>query len=354
MAFAGLFFGLSLLIRPLSLVVPPAVLTWLIVARPFGKGDLLEAFKPALGFAAAFAIGAAPTLLTHLTYATAPIAWGPAELGSLAGRVVADPLRFVLAVGETILHYLAADDLERLGGVSGSWQAGDWLSLPGAIIALAPTILKLMGLAGLVCLLWLERFEAAVDRVRFPLILLGFVILGSALGLVEERSLLLLGALLAVFAFAGLPSLLPGPMGGIVGLGMIGALLFFQFSGTYAARQSVAYRAADRVAGELRLAGATPNQVMTANWTFYDTRSPWKGRYRHIPVYVNSPEGLVEEMHRQGARYLVFDRQVGAQHWPRLAGLIEAERPPRGLRPIGSQIATAESPPNQIVIYTLE
>ena len=59
-------------------------------------------------------------------------------------------------------------------------------------------------------------------------------------------------------------------------------------------------------------------------------------------------------MKRQGTGYLLFDRQAGANHWPRLAALMEAERPPRSLRPVGNRLTTADSSPNQVVIYTLE
>lgn len=354
MAFSGLLFGLSLLIRPISLLVGPAVLIWLVSARPLGRGELSAAVRPALGFAAAFAVGAAPTLLVHLTLHTTPVSWGPDELAMLWSRLLADPPRMLLATGQMILQYVAADDLERLGGIGGSWGVGDWLAVPGAMIALAPTILKLLGVLGMFCLLWLERFEATVERIRLPVILLALFVIGGALGLIEERSPLLLGALLVVFAFAGLPSLLPGSLGGVFGVLMIGFLLVYQFSGAQVARQSAVFKASDAVADRLRAAGATPDQVMSASWMFYDTRSPWKSRYLHLPAYVNTSEALIREMQRQGARYLVFDRQVGANQWPRLAELIDPNGPRRGLRAFGSPLTTPGSPPNTVAIYSLE
>lgn len=351
MSMAGLFFGLSLLIRPISLLVPLAMLIWLVAVKPFGQGDRL---RPMLGFAAAYIIGAVPTLLLHLIYHTSPVSWGPADLAALGGRFIADPLRFVLATGETLAQYVAADDVERLAGVSGSWLAGDWLALPGAMIALAPTILKLLGVVGLGCLLWVERFEAGLERTRLPMILLAVFLVGGGLGFAEERSLLLMSALLVVFAFAGLPGLMPGPVGGVTSLALIGFLVVFQFGGAQLARQSAPFKASDRVAAELRAVGATPNRVMSASWTFYDTRSPWKERYLHLPAYVDSTDALIREMKRQGARYVVFDRQTGANHWPRLAGLLENEPAGKGLRALGPAIGTLESPPNMIAIYTLE
>ena len=80
----------------------------------------------------------------------------------------------------------------------------------------------------------------------------------------------------------------------------------------------------------------------------------WKERYRHIPGYVDSTEALIREMQRQGATHLVFDRRTGAEQWPRLASLLEVERPPAGLRPLKPLIQTDDSPPNQVAIYTLE
>ena len=354
LAFSGLLFGLSLLIRPISLLVAPAVLLWLVSARPFGRVEAMDAVKSVFGFLAAFAVGAAPALLVHMIYHTSPVSWGPSELGMLWGRLVADPLRMVLAIGEMIVQYVTADDVERLGGIGGSWQDGDLLGLPGAMIALAPTILKLLGAVGLICLLWLERFQAIVDRVRLPAALLAFFIVGGALGLVEERSSMVLVGLLVIFAFSGLPSLLPGAISGVLGMAMIGCMLLYQLSGAQLARQSPPFRASDKVASELRTAGATPNEVMSANWSFYDTRSPWKNRYLHIPAYVNSTEALIREMKRQGARYLVFDRRAGSSQWPRLAELIDTELPRRGLRPLGSPLTTPESPPNTVAIYILE
>jgi hypothetical protein len=222
------------------------------------------------------------------------------------------------------------------------------------MIALAPSLLKLFGLIGAGCLLWLERFESGSERARLPLILAAVFVVGGALGVVEERSMLLLGAVLAVFAFAGLPALSPGAVSGTASLAMVGFLIFFQFGGAYVSRQSPPFRAADRVADELRTHGATAGQVMSASWAFYDTRSPLKERYHHIPAYVASTDGLIEEMRRRGVKFLVFDRAAGAAHWPRLAELLETDRHHPFLRPIGPALGTPESPPNLVAIYRLE
>jgi hypothetical protein len=91
------------------------------------------------------------------------------------------------------------------------------------------------------------------------------------------------------------------------------------------------------------------------SWSFYDTRTAWKERYLRIPGHVDSTEGLIRVMRRQGATHLVFDRRTGAEQWPRLASLLEVERPPpAGLRLLKPPIQTDESPPNLVTIYALE
>jgi hypothetical protein len=147
---------------------------------------------------------------------------------------------------------------------------------------------------------------------------------------------------------------MPGSVSGVVSLGLLALLLLHQFGTRSQLGLSAAYRASDLVSTELRAAGAAPNQVMSANWSFYDTRSPWKERYRHIPIYVNTVPALVLEMERQGATYLVFDRETGAQHWPQLANLLETSIPWPGLRPLGPALLTDELPPNALAIYKLE
>src|SRR5439155_25670517 len=155
-------------------------------------------------------VGSAPLILSPLTLQTAVLSSGLPELGMLWSRLVSDPLVFVLASGKTVIAYIAADDLERLSAVGASWQLGDWGSLPGAIISLAPTILKAVGLLGLLSLCWLERFDAAVERARLPALFLSVLVVGAGLGVVDERSPLAVVALLITFAFACLPSLVPG------------------------------------------------------------------------------------------------------------------------------------------------
>jgi len=90
------------------------------------------------------------------------------------------------------------------------------------------------------------------------------------------------------------------------------------------------------------------------------------GQYSAITNYLNAAKAIgvdrakasgravVAEMRHQGARFLVFDRQSGAGQWPHLAGLLETERPPAGLRALGPLLQTDQSPANQIAIYRLE
>jgi hypothetical protein len=143
-------------------------------------------------------------------------------------------------------------------------------------------------------------------------------------------------------------------LSGVLGVLMVGFLLVHQFSAAQVARQSPTFRASEIVSEALELGGATPDRVMSASWSFYDTRSPWRSRYLHIPIYVNSADALVAEMRRQGAQYLVFDRRVGADQWPALTELMESEHPHRGLRVLGSPLTIPGAPPNTVVIYSLE
>jgi dolichyl-phosphate-mannose-protein mannosyltransferase len=54
MALAGLSLGLSVLIRPASLLALPAVLLWLWLSNPFGADERSSNLRAALGFGAAF------------------------------------------------------------------------------------------------------------------------------------------------------------------------------------------------------------------------------------------------------------------------------------------------------------
>jgi hypothetical protein len=222
------------------------------------------------------------------------------------------------------------------------------------MIALAPTVLKLLGCTGVLLLCFLDRFESGLDRARLPAFFLLLLIVGSALALVDERSLLAVEALLTIFAFASLPNIVPGALGGVLGLGLVGLMVFHLIGIGPSQRLASSFRASDLVASELQSQGAVANQVMSANWSYYDTRSPWHERYRHIPPFVDNADDLIREMQRQGVKYLVFDRQVGATQWPHLANLLETERPRPGLRAIHAPLRTDESPPNAIAIYKLE
>lgn len=354
MMIAGLILGLSAMIRPISLVALPAVVLWLAIGRPFRQDEPRSNLRPGVGFSAAFLVGSAPLLIFNTLQHSPTLYWGLPELLMLGKRLLAEPLVVLVAAGGSLAQYLAADDIQRVSAVGGSWQAGDWSSSFGAIIALAPTILKVVGLAGIVCLCWLERMEGLTARGRLLAMVLILFAVSAALGLVEERSLLLLGTILVIFAFAGLPSLLSAEVAGGISLALVGGMLMHQVTGGYPVRPAPEFRASDQVAATLRGAGARPDQVMSANWMFYDTASPWRERYRHLPVYVDGPESLLTEMKRQGTTYLVFDRQTGAEQWPALAGLMDAERPRDGLRSIHAPIRTDQSPPNLIAIYKLE
>jgi hypothetical protein len=354
MALAGLLVGLSLLMRPVSVLVPLAVGLWLWRSRPFDADEPAPNLRAGLTFAAGFALGAAPRLLLSLTTHTSALSWGPAEAGLILSRLLANPISLPAAAGTAVFQYLAADDLDRLAAAVSAWQSAAWGSALGGIIALAPTILKLLGVLGLLSLCWVEHFEVTGARTRLLAILLALLVLGGSLGLVDERNLLPIWALLVIFAFAGLPTVLPGAIGGLGGLALLVLLVFNQLGAGYSPRLSAAYRTSERLTVRLRTAGAIPGRVMSASWTFYDTSSSRKERYRPIPLYVDSAETLVRAMRREGTRYLVFDRQAGAALWPRLAPLVDSDTAPAGLRPLQPPLQTDDAPPNLVAIYALE
>ena len=354
MAMGGLIAGFSVLLRPISLLVLPAVGLWLWWSRPFGADEQRANFRPGAYFGLAFLLGMAPQLVFKGAGQHTPLAWGLSEVGLLLARLASEPLAVLSGAGHGILQYLLADDFERLSAVSGSWQMGDWGATLAALIALSPSVLKLVGLLGLLLLCWLERLDESADRARLPALLLMMLILGGALALLDGRSRLPIETLLVVFAFGGLPSVIPGALGSGLGIALVGLLVLHEVGVGFPAHAATSYRVADLVAVELQQRGSTANQVMSTNWALYDTRSQWKDRYRQVPIYVDSFDSLKREMKRQGATYLVFDRLSGAEYWPQLAFLTDTDRPRPGLTPLGPPIRTGETPPNSIAIYKLE
>jgi hypothetical protein len=332
MSCAGLLAGLSLLIRPISVVAPLAVGLWVWRARPFGEEERWSNLRPALGYAAAFALGTAPRVLLHLVEGTSIVNVGPAELSMVLRRLLDNPAGFVLGSGSAVLQYVAADDLERVAAVSGFWSNGQWGNGLSALVALGPTLLKALGVAALFSLCWEARFEAQTDRASLPALTLLLVALGAGLGLVPERGALLVQVLLITLAFAGLPSVLPGAANGFVGLGLIGLLVFNQLGTDYPVELTTSYQASDRVSTELKLAKAAANAVMSSSWVFYDTSTAYHERYTPIPIQVDSVSSLVAEMRRQGFGYLVLDRNSVARFWPRLTPLLDDPQPREGLR----------------------
>lgn len=353
MALAGLLAGLAMMLRPSSLLLPLAVGAWLAWCRPFTSDQGGSNLKPALGFAAGFCLGASPQMLLALATGVDGSRYASA-VAAIVAHATHDPLAFAAGVKQALVSYVAADDFERLDAVAGLVQVGAWGTLVGVAVALAPTVVKLLGLLGMALLSWMERFESSVDRMRLPALLVLLLAAAGGLGLVDERNPLPLLTLLIVFAFAGLPTIIPGVVSGVLGLALVALLVLHQVGAGYPARLAASYVTADQVAEVLREAGAEPGQVVSSSWSFYDTRSPWRERYRGLPTYVDSPQGLVRDLRRSGARYFVFDELVGAQHWPGLAALLDAERPPAGLRPLAPAIRTGQSPPNTVVIYALE
>jgi hypothetical protein len=108
------------------------------------------------------------------------------------------------------------------------------------------------------------------------------------------------------------------------------------------------------VTQRLRPFRPAPTEVMSSNWVFYDYDSPWRDKYVHIPVYINSVPALVDDMRRRGVRFVVLDRNAGRAEWPGLEPLLTLERPLPGLRPVGPAIYSREWPPNEIVVYQLD
>ena len=355
MACAGLLAGLSMLIRPISVVAPLAVGLWIWRARPFGEEERWGNLRPALAYAAAFMLGTAPRLLLHLVERTPVVTVGPPELSLVLRRFIDNPAGFTLGSASAVFQYVAADDLERLAAVSSFWANGQWGNSLSALVALGPTLLKVLGLAALLSLCWEARFEAQTDRASLPALTLLLIVLSAGLGLVPERGVLLVQVLLITLAFAGLPSILPGSANGFVGLGLVALLVFNQLGTDYPIELTSSFQASDRVSTELKLAKAAPTAVLSSSWTFYETSTAYHERYTPIPIQVDSITSLVAEMRRQGYSYLVLDRNSVATFWPRLTPLLDDPQPREGLRLLKPTFRTDDgSGVNWVGVYQLD
>jgi hypothetical protein len=176
----------------------------------------------------------------------------------------------------------------------------------------------------------------------------------TAMAFITDRHLIVAVPLLTIGGVAAL-GLVVSSRGALL-IGTLSALLLGLHLATfdYPTRWMIGFDHGRQATERLRLFGPAPTQVMSSNWVFYDYDSPWRSKYTHIPVYIDSVTTLIDDMRRRRVYYIIYDRNAGRAEWPGLLPLLNLETPPPGLRPIGPAIYTREWPPNEIVIYRLD
>lgn len=371
---AGLAGGVSYLVRYTSTLLIAALVLWVLIWKPFPgrQRNML------ITYGLAFGIGAAPQLvlsvLQHGTpfYTTTlaknvwvgiyggpqpePI-WGRvADAVSLESVISFDLWRFlaswaVNATQPVIVNDLA-DVIAILVGLATGWTLP--VSLTVAVAGVLPKVLKVLAIAGLFLLaLRGDGSRQTEARGGFLMLFTVLFVSATAMAFITDRHLLVAAPLLTIAGFGALGIL--GTPRGALAIGSLAVLLLalHLVYNDYPTRWMIGYDHGRQATERLSVFDPHPTEVMSSNWVFYDYNSPWRAKYVHIPVYIDSVPTLIDDMRRRGVRYLVFDRNAGRAEWPGLLPLLNLEQPPAGLRPIGPAIYSREWPPNEIVVYRL-
>jgi hypothetical protein len=372
---AGLAGGASYLVRYTSSLLVATLILWVLIWRPFPgrQRQMLVTYLLAFGIAAAPQL--VVSVLQHGTpfYTTTlaknvwvgiyggpqpePI-WGRvADAVSLESVISLDLWRFLASWAVNATQPVFVNDLADVVAI-GVGLATGWtlpVSLSTALSGVLPKALKLLAIAGMFVLA-LRGDGSRETEARGGWLMLFTIIFvwATAMAFITDRHLLVAVPLLAIAGVAGL-GLSASPRGALL-IGALAVLLLALHLTTfdYPTRWMIGFDHGRQATERLRPFQPAPGEVMSSNWAFYDYDSPWRAKYVHIPVYVDSVPTLIDDMRRRGVRFVIYDRNAGRAEWPGLLPLLNLEQPPAGLRPVGPAIYSREWPPNEIVVYRLD
>jgi hypothetical protein len=372
---AGLAGGASYLVRYTSSLLVATLILWVLIWRPFPgrQRQMLVTYLLAFGIAAAPQL--VVSVLQHGTpFYTTTLAknvwvgiYGGPQPEPIWGRV-ADAVSLESVISLDLWRFLAswavnatqpvfvndlADVVAIVAGLTTGWTLP--VALSTALSGVLPKVLKLLAIAGMFVLA-LRGDGSRETEARGGWLMLFTIIFvwATAMAFITDRHLLVAVPLLTVAGVAGL-GLSASPRGALL-IGALAALLLALHLTTfdYPTRWMIGFDHGRQATERLRPFQPAPGEVMSSNWVFYDYDSPWRAKYVHIPVYVDSVPTLIDDMRRRGARFVIYDRNAGRAEWPGLLPLLNLEQPPAGLRPVGPAIYSREWPPNEIVIYRLD
>lgn len=372
---AGLASGASYLIRYTSMLLLASFVIWLAIWRPF-PGRLRQALA---SYGLAFGVAAAPqfvlSVLQHGTpfYTTTlaknvwvgiyggpqpePI-WGRvADAISLESVISFDIWRFLISWAINATQPVIVNDIVEVitivSGLLGTWTSP--VPVAVAVSSILPKLLKVVAVIGLFMLaLRGDGTQETEARGGFLMLFTIIFVWTTAMAFITDRHLLMAVPLLVIAGFGAAGMLVTPRLTILLGILASAMLIVHLWTFDYVNRWMIGYDHGRQVTERLRPFRPQPGEVLGSNWVFYDYDSAWRDKYIHIPVYIDSVPALINDMRRRGARFVVLDRNAGRAEWPGLEPLLNLERPPTGLRPIGPAIYTREWPPNEIVIYTLE
>jgi hypothetical protein len=374
LVFAGLAGGASYLVRYTSSLLLASLVLWMIFWKPF-PGRLRHMV---VAYALAFGIAAAPQLVLSVLHHGTPFytttlaknvwvgiyggpqpepIWGRvADAVSLESVISFDLWRFLASWAVNATQPVIVNDVADISALLISLVTG-WTSpvpLTVAAAGVLPKMLKALAIVGMVLLaLRGDGSRETEARGGFLLLFTVLFVSATAMAFITDRHLLVAAPLLTIGGFGALGVL--GTPRGAVAIGSLAVVLLslHLVASDYPTRWMIGFDHGRQATERLRPFAPRAGEVMSSNWVFYDYDSPWRAKYVHIPVYVDSVPTLISDMRRRGARYVVFDRNAGRAEWPGLLPLLNVEQPPAGLRPIGPAIYSREWPPNEIVVYQL-
>jgi hypothetical protein len=341
---AGLAGGASYLVRYTSSLLVATLILWVLIWRPFPgrQRQMLVTYLLAFGIAAAPQL--VVSVLQHGTpFYTTTLAknvwvgiYGGPQPEPIWGRV-ADAVSLESVISLDLWRFLASWAVNATQPVFVN-------DLADVVAIVAVFVLALRG----------DGSRETEARGGWLMLFTIIFVWATAMAFITDRHLLVAVPLLTVAGVAGL-GLSASPRGALL-IGALAALLLALHLTTfdYPTRWMIGFDHGRQATERLRPFQPAPGEVMSSNWVFYDYDSPWRAKYVHIPVYVDSVPTLIDDMRRRGARFVIYDRNAGRAEWPGLLPLLNLEQPPAGLRPVGPAIYSREWPPNEIVIYRLD